>query len=182
MTRVLSSERKRSRLGRVGIALLVAVLGLGSAAHAQKAGGTLRVLLTDTPPSPSLLEEITVSSAVPFMGVFNNLVIYDQADARNTFDSIRPELATAWTTSEDGRQVRFNLRQGVKWHDGKPFTAADVRCTFDLLMEKGEAKLRRNPRGVWYENVDQVTADNDFQVTFHLKEQQPSLLAFLAAG
>ena len=182
MTRHLSPERKRSGVGRFGIALLVAVLGLGGAAHAQKAGGTLRVLLTDTPPSPSLLEEITVSSAVPFMGVFNNLVIYDQAEPRNTFDTIRPELATAWTTSADGRQVHFNLRQGVKWHDGKPFTAADVRCTFDLLMEKGEAKLRRNPRGVWYENVEQVTADSDFEVTFHLKQPQPSLLAFLAAG
>ena len=55
--------------------------------------------------------------------------------------------------------MHFTLRQGVKWHDGKPFTAADVRCTFDLLMEKGEARLRRNPRGVWYENVEQVTVD-----------------------
>ena len=43
-------------------------------------------------------------------------------------------------------------------------------------------KFRRNPRGVWYENVEKVTADNDFQVTFHLKAPQPSLLAFLAAG
>lgn len=182
MTRDLSSERKRSTFARLGIVLLVAAVGLSSTVHAQKAGGMLRVLLPDTPPSPSLLDEITVSATVPFMGVFNNLVIYDQSVARNTFDSIRPELASDWTVSEDGRQVRFNLRQGVKWHDGKPFTAADVRCTFDLLMVKGEAKLRRNPRGVWYENVQEVTADNDFQVTFHLKEPQPSLLAFLAAG
>jgi peptide/nickel transport system substrate-binding protein len=167
---------------RFAIALLVALVCIDGAAQAQKAGGTLRVLLPDTPPSPSLLEEITVSVAVPLMGVFNNLVIYDQSVARNTFDSIRPELATGWTVSDDGRQVRFNLRQGVKWHDGKPFTAADVRCTFDLLMEKGEAKLRRNPRGVWFKNVEQVTVDNDFQVTFHLKQPQPSLLAFLAAG
>jgi len=160
-------------------------LGLFAAAypvHAQKAGGTLRGQIPDTPPSPSLHEEITVSVAVPFMGVFNNLVIYDQSVARNTFESIRPELATGWTVSQDGLTVRFDLRQGVKWHDGKPFTAADVSCTFDMLMEKGEVKLRRNPRGVWYENVEKVTADNDFQVTFHLKAPQPSLLAFLAAG
>ena len=166
-----------------GAALLgLALVGVSGVAHAQKAGGTLHVLLPDTPPGPSLLEEITASAVVPFMSVFNNLVIYDQSVARNTFESIRPELATAWTVSADGREVTFSLRQGVKWHDGKPFTAADVRCTFDLLMEKGEAKLRRNPRGVWFENVAEVTADNDFQVTFHLKESQPSLLAFLAAG
>jgi MarR-like DNA-binding transcriptional regulator SgrR of sgrS sRNA len=49
-------------------------------------------------------------------------------------------------------------------------------------MEMGEAKLRRNPRGVWYENVEKVTSDGDFQVTFHLKQPQPSLLALLSAG
>lgn len=94
---------------RLAIALLVApmvaMIGLGGAAQAQKTGGTLRMLLPDTPPSPSLLEEITVSVAVPLMGVFNNLVIYDQSVARNTFDSIRPELATGWTVSDDGREV-----------------------------------------------------------------------------
>ena len=58
--------------------------------------------------------------------------------------------------SDDGLTVHFDLRRGVKWHDGKPFTAADVRCTFDMLMEKGEVKFRRNPRGVWYENVEKV--------------------------
>ena len=165
----------------LGTGLAVA-LSMASPAQAQKAGGTLRIQLADTPPSASLHEEITVSAAVPFMGVFNNLVIYDQHEPRNTFETIRPELATAWTVSPDGREVRFSLRQGVKWHDGKPFTAADVRCTFDLLMGKGEVKLRQNPRGVWYENVEEVTADNDFQVTFRLKKPQPSLLAFLAAG
>lgn len=187
MTRIgTPTERKRNNLAsRFGAALLGAALGLFAAAlpaHAQKAGGTLRAQIADTPPSPSLHEEITVSVAVPFMAVFNNLVIYDQSVARNTFESIRPELATGWTVSDDGLTVRFDLRQAVKWHDGKPFSSADVKCTFDMLMDKGEVKLRRNPRGVWYENVDKVTADGDFQVTFHLKAPQPSLLAFLAAG
>ena len=173
---------KRPVVRSIGIALLTAFMALSFPAQAQKAGGTLRAQLLDTPPSPSLLEEITVSAAVPFMGIFNNLVIYDQSIARNTFDSIRPDLASDWTVSSDGLQVQFNLRRGVLWHDGKPFTAADVRCTFDLLMEKGEARLRRNPRGVWYTNVQEVAVNNDYQVTFHLKEPQPSLLAFLAAG
>jgi peptide/nickel transport system substrate-binding protein len=170
------------RVFLLALALALALAGASGAAQAQKAGGILRGQIADTPPSPSLHEEITVSVAVPFMAVFNNLVIYDQSVARNTFESVRPELATAWTVSDDGLTVRFDLRQGVKWHDGKPFTSADVRCTFDMLMEKGEVKFRRNPRGVWYENVDKVTAENDFQVTFHLKAPQPSLLAFLAAG
>ena len=115
------------RASRSAVALLgmiLALSGVSGTVHAQKVGGTLRALLGDTPPSPSLLEEITASAVVPFMAVFNNLVIYDQSVARNTFETIRPELATEWTVSEDGRQVRFVLRKGVRWHDGRPFTAA----------------------------------------------------------
>ena len=50
--------------------------------------------------------------------------------------------------------LTFKLQEGVKWHDGKPFTAKDVVCTFDLLTGKAEPKLRRNPRTSWYGNVD----------------------------
>jgi peptide/nickel transport system substrate-binding protein len=70
----------------------------------------------------------------------------------------------------------------VKWHDGQPFTAKDVVCTFDLLTGKGEDKLRRNPRRPWYGNVDTVTTDGDLEVTVHLKRPQPWLLSLLASG
>jgi peptide/nickel transport system substrate-binding protein len=74
------------------------------------------------------------------------------------------------------------LRQGVKWHDGKPFTAADVKCTFDLLMDNAKEKLRINPRKSWYANVADVTTNGDYEATVHLKRPQPSFLALLATG
>jgi len=159
---------------------IVALTVAASGASAQKYGGVLKIQHMDTPPSASIHEEATVSVAIPFMAVYNNLVIFDQNVARNSFESIVPELATKWTWSSDGKQLAFKLRQGVMWHDGKPFTAQDVRCTFEMLL--GEGKLRRNPRGAWWSNVEKVTADSDFDVTFHLKERQPSLLALLASG
>ena len=67
------------------------------------------------------------------MGVFNNLVMYKQDEPQNSMKSIVPDLATSWSWSEDDTELTFKLRQGVKWHDGKPFTAADVKCTYDLL-------------------------------------------------
>ena len=74
------------------------------------------------------------------------------------------------------------MRQGVKWHDGKPFTAADVKCTWDLLLGKASEKLRVNPRKTWYLNLEEVTTNGDYEVTFHLKRPQPALLSLLASG
>ena len=149
-------------------------------ARAQKSGGILKIQHMDTPPSASIHEEATVSTAVPFMSVFNNLVMFDQNVAKNSFESIVPDLAASWSWSGDGTRLSFKLRQGVKWHDGKPFTAKDVQCTFELLL--GTDKLRRNPRSAWYSNVAKVTADGDFDVSFQLKHPQPALLALLASG
>jgi peptide/nickel transport system substrate-binding protein len=170
-------------LRKIAVALsLAAVPVFGASALAQKSGGILRLSHFDSPASMSILEEATRASEQPMMGVFNNLVLYDQHVAQNSLQSVLPDLATKWEWSEDGKELTFPLRQGVKWHDGKPFTAADVKCTWDLLMGKGSDKLRLNPRKSWYENVVEVTTRGDFEVTFHLKQPQPALLALLASG
>ncbi|MBV8394261.1 MAG: peptide ABC transporter substrate-binding protein, partial [Alphaproteobacteria bacterium] len=149
---------------------------------AQKHGGVLRIEHMDTPPSASIHEEATVSVVMPFMALYNNLVIFDQHVPKNSFESIVPELATSWAISDDGKTLSFKLRPGVRWHDGKPFSAGDVKCTFDLLLEKGREKLRRNPHSSWWSNIEDVTADGEMEAAFHLKERQPSLIALLASG
>jgi peptide/nickel transport system substrate-binding protein len=161
--------------------MLIAVC-CADTAFAQKAGGTLKISFFDNPASMSLHEEATGAALRPMMGVFNNLVMYDQHVAQNSPDSIVPDLATGWAWSEDGKELTFPLRQGIKWHDGKPFTAADVKCTWDLLMGTAGEKLRVNPRKTWYLNLDKVTTNGDYEVTFHLKRPQPALLSLLASG
>jgi peptide/nickel transport system substrate-binding protein len=162
-------------------ALLTASLGAG-AAVAQKPGGVLRMPLITSPASMSIHEESTIAALGPMMGVFNNLVMFDQHVPQNSLSSIVPDLAESWTYNEDGKSLTFKLRQGVKWHDGKPFTAKDVKCTWELIAGTAAEKLRVNPRKSWYRNLEGVSVDNDYQVTFNLKRPQPSFIALVASG
>ncbi len=165
--------------------VLVAVLALSLGAFpalAQKRGGVLLVPHVDSPPSPSIQEEATASVVIPFMSLYNNLVIFDQHIPQNTFETIRPELATAWQWGADGKALTFTLRQGVTWHDGKPFSAADVKCTWDMVSGLTPGKIRKSPRQAWFSNLEKITVNGDFEVTFHLKRTQPSFIALLAAG
>jgi peptide/nickel transport system substrate-binding protein len=161
---------------------LLLVLSMAVPALAQKQGGVLRIQHFDSPASMSILEESTRAALQPMMAVFNNLVMYRQDVAQNSLQAIVPDLATGWNWSEDGKELTFPLHQGAKWHDGKPFTAADVKCTWDLLMGLGNDKLRVNPRKPWYSNVEAVTTSGDYEVTFHLSRPQPWLLTLLASG
>src|SRR3546814_2670760 len=119
----------------------------------------------------------------PMMAVMSNLVIYDQHEPQNRLDNIRPDLAESWTWSDDRTDLTFKLRKDVKWHDGEPFTSADVKCTWDMLRGVSDThKLRRNPREIWYHNLNEVVADDPYTVTFRLNRPQPALLALLASG
>ncbi len=160
---------------------LVAV-ATANRATAQKQGGILKSYSIDSPASMSIHEEVTIYAVRPVMGVFNNLVMYDQHVKQNSMQSIVPDLAIGWTWDEDGKQLTFKLHEGVKWHDGKPFTASDVKCTWDLLRGKTSETLRINPRKAWYRNLDEVTANGDYEVTFQLKRPQPAFIALLASG
>jgi peptide/nickel transport system substrate-binding protein len=163
-------------------ATLAAAMAASEAALAQKQGGILRLSHFDSPASMSILEESTRAAEQPMMHVFNNLIMYKQDVPQNSLQSIVPDLATGWSWSEEGTELTFPLRQGVKWHDGKPFTAKDVKCTWDLLMGTGSDKLRVDPRKSWYDNVAEVTTRGDFEVSFKLKQPQPYLLTLLASG
>jgi peptide/nickel transport system substrate-binding protein len=172
-------DRYFRRLAAAG-GLLVA-LSAAEGAFAQKQGSVLRIPVFDSPASMSIHEESAIIAERAMMGIFNNLVIFDQHVKQNSMQSIVPDLATGWSWNEDGTELTLSLREGVKWHDGKPFSAEDVKCTWDLLTGKSQETLRINPRKSWYRNLGEVTT-GDYKVTFHLKRRQPAFLALLASG
>ncbi len=151
------------------------------ATSAAKRGGVLRIFQYDSPASMSIHEEAFNSAQNPMMAVFNNLVLFDQSVPQNRMDTIVPDLATKWSWNADMTALTFELRHGVSWHDGQPFTAADVKCTWERILGTGTDKLRTNPRKSWYRNLDRISTQGD-TVTFHLKRPQPAFIALLASG
>src|SRR6059036_866328 len=79
-----------------------------------------------------------------------------------------PSLAESWTVSADQRVYEFKLREGVKFHNGDPFTAEDVKFSFQ--RSRG-AKLLR-------ENVREVAIVDPYRVRFHLREPWPDFMTF----
>ena len=165
-------------------ALVLGLVATPKVAAAQKPGGVMKVYFFDSPATMSIHEESTIAGQGPMMGVFNNLVMYDPDVPQSGLKSVVPDLATAWSWDDARTALSFKLRSGVRWHDGKPFTARDVKCTFDLLQGAGlnGETLRVNPRKTWYGNLAEVVAKADDEVVFHLKRPQPAFIALLASG
>ena len=166
---------------RLAAAALLLSASCGTAI-AQKQGGTLRMYLTTNPPSTSLHEETTIEVVQPFMAIFSNLVRFDAAAKSHEEKTVVPELATGWQWDATRTKLTFKLREGVKWHDGKPFTAKDVQCTFHRLSGKEANFYRRNPRDAWFDNLTEISVNGDHEATFVLKRPQASLLSMLASG
>jgi peptide/nickel transport system substrate-binding protein len=170
------------------LVLLAVMLAIAAAvpatAQAPRRGGILNAMLVETPPGFSIHESATISGVWPVMPCYSNLVLFDPLKPYETADTIVPELAERWSWQDNYRNLVFFLRRGVKWHDGRPFTARDVKYTFDVVREAPDApaKLRLSPRKEWYANVEAIETPDPYTVIFRLHRPQPSLLLMLASG
>jgi len=105
--------------------------------------------------------------------------IFDGVVAINDKMEIVPELAQSWEISPDGKVYTFKLRQGVKWHDGKDFTAADVKFTYDTIIDPKQPKTLAKSD---YALVDKIEVMDPLTVRFTLKSPNASFLSKLAVG
>jgi peptide/nickel transport system substrate-binding protein len=151
----------------VGITLLYAAT---SAKSAPVSGGTLNFVVTPEP--PALLNLAT--SAVPVLKVSSKVT--EGLLAYDVKFKPQPQLATAWTISPDGKRYTFELRRGVKWHDGQPFTSADVAYSLELLKQV-------HPRGKSsFANLVAVRTPSPYQVVLELSKPAPYLIMAFAAS
>jgi len=152
------------------IAVIVATVGLANAAQAQtpKRGDTLTVIAQ---PEPVILTA-ALSTSSPTgtfsTNVFDGLIEYD-----NNFH-LKPGLAVKWNLSDDCKTLTLDLRHGVKWHDGAPFTSADVKWTLENVWKK------YHPRNqTLFANTERVDTPDDYTVVIHFSKSSLAVLSSL---
>ena len=150
------------------LAAAIAVLACGPG-FAQKSGGTL-VQITQPEP-PNLAPYISTSGPIGQVTakVFDGLLEYG-------FDlKPKPGLAESFNVSADGKTITFKLHKGVKFHDGKPFTSADVQFTIMDVLKKV------HPRGIaTFKEVTSVETPDELTAVFKLATPAPYMMMALS--
>ncbi|MGR7997208.1 ABC transporter substrate-binding protein [Xanthobacter sp. ZOL 2024] len=167
-SRLPALSRRTLLSGAAATLLVPATARLGAAATtsseapAPKAGGTLVAVLDPEP--AGLVAGITISAPAVAVSsnIFDGLVDYDEGF------KLRPALAKSWETSADGTTITFRLRDDVTWHDGTPFTAADVQYS---LME---VTKKTHPRGnAVFANLTAVETPDPYTAVFRFSRPSP---------
>jgi peptide/nickel transport system substrate-binding protein len=158
--------RRGARLfkGALGLAVTLIVTLFATHAQAQTRGGTLNFVVTPEP--TTLVDLATTATNVLKVSpkVVEGLLEYDF--------KFQPKasLATSWEVSDDRRKYVFHLRRGVKWHDGKPFTSADVAYSIQTLRQV-------HPRAkTTFANVTDVATPDPYTVVITLSKPAPYLI------
>ena len=110
-----------------------------------------------------ILSVDTTSSAVNDM-IFNSLTQNNPEDG-----STMADLAESWDVSEDGLTITFYLRNDVTWHDGEPFTAHDVKFTFDTILNEEVNSPRRSDQADLL-TPEQIVVLDDYTIQFQLSQ------------
>lgn len=137
---------------------------------AQQSGGTLVMIVQPEP--PSLASYLSTSGPIGLMApkVYDGLLDYDK-DLKAV-----PSLAESWDVSEDGKTVTFNLRKGVKWHDGEDFTSADVQFTVMNVLKE------IHPRGPnSFKEVSAIETPDAHTAIFKLDNPAPYMMRALGS-
>ena len=144
-----------------------------------KRGGILTYMIpSDAPPSFDAHREgtfATLQAVAPFYSV---LIRVNPENPSSTTDFVCDLCTQMPQPTDSGRTYSFKIRDGVKWHDGSPLTAADVAASWEHIIHPPKGVL--SPRQSWYTMVDKVEAPDPTTVVFHLKFATGAFIPALA--
>jgi peptide/nickel transport system substrate-binding protein len=144
-------------------------------AETPRRGGELVFVVSAEPPSYDGHKESTFAMIHPTAPHYSLLVKFDP----NEYPKVVGDLAESWTISPDGLTYTFKLRDGVKFHDGSPFSSRDVKASYDRIVNPPDptTSVRRHQ----YQAIASIEATDPRTVVFTLKYPSPAMLAMLAS-
>ena len=168
----------RGRLWAMGLAAMF-VTASAAAADAPKPGGTLTYMIpADAPPSFDGHREGTYATLHAVAPYYSVLIRINPDNPASTTDFVC-DLCTAMPApTNDGKTYTFKIREGAKFHNGDPLTAADVAASWNEIVfpPKGVLSVRASN----YEMVDKIEAADPTTIVFHLKFATSAFLPALA--
>ena len=166
-----SRNFRRGCAGLVPILLVALTLGFAWPAGTAAAQTELRVAVST----------FTGEKVDPINGGFGmhqyQAPMYDYLVTMSRDRKPSPGIAENWSISPDGKTYTFNIRKGMKWHNGDPLTAEDVANHFDR-MERGTGAFV----GPFRTNIASTEAVGPYKIIFHLKNPWPDFIDFLGPG
>jgi peptide/nickel transport system substrate-binding protein len=151
---------------------LAAAMLMSTALHADPVdGGRANVVIQPEPPGLMLGLIQNGPSQMVAGNIYEGLLRY------TTGLEPQPQLAKSWEVSEDGLTYTFHLQEDAKWHDGTPFTAADVVFSADVFLRETHARLRAS-----LAHVETITAPDDHTVVFKLKQPFGPFIGIFEVG
>lgn len=157
--------------GGAAAAAVAGPFGLAGAAHAQEGGDLVVGISSDISTLDPQMSPIDVFRHTIRSTVFEALVFINPETL-----SADPLLADSWETSADGLTITFKLKSGVTWHNGSPFTAADVVYSIKRVQDTATG----SPFAPQLAAVSGVEATDDQTVVLTLANTVPGILANLA--
>jgi peptide/nickel transport system substrate-binding protein len=156
--------------------VLAAALATSSAiAQTPKKGGTLNFAVVAEPPNYDCHGSTTFALIHPIAPHYSLLVKFDGKD----YPKVVGDLAESWQVSSDKLTYTFKLRSGVKFHDGSPLTSADVKASYDRIINPptGIVSIRK----AYYADVDSIATPDPATVVFKMKAPVAGVLEALAS-
>ena len=175
---------KKKLLALVCAAVMTAgaLAGCGNTAADQNNAGTGAETAAETSAAKDTLiygsnDYTRINPAIDEHGEIN-LLLFDGLTAHDADNNVVPGLAESWDIDDASNTYTFHLREGVKWHDGEPFTAEDAKFTIEAIMNPdNESEIASN-----YEEVESITVEDEKTVVFKLSEKNVAFLEYMTIG
>ena len=155
--------------------LATAVSVVAQSSETPRRGGVLLAAIAADAPSLDPHQENTFATLQPVAPLYSTLLQIDPY----SYPNVIGDVASEWKIAPDGLTYTFKIRPDIRFHDGSPLTAADVKASYDKILFPPEGV--RSPRKVYYPAIAAVEAPDPNTVVFKLKFPSASLLANLAS-